>query len=96
MEYLFTRVCNHVREHLEPHLQRLDYVIYGGERHTLLEFRKQCEFLQKFDDRTLAALLNVREPRQATLQAAIGQVWSSEVVVWGEGKPSAVSGQHSV
>lgn len=96
MEYFFTRACNHVREHLEPRLQQIDYVIYGGERHTLLSFRKQCEFLQKFDDRTLEALLNVREPRQATLQAAIGQVWSSEVVVWDEGEPSAINAQHSV
>ena len=53
IEYFFTRVCGHVREHLEPYLKQLDYVIYGGERHTLLSFRKQCEFLQQFDDRVL-------------------------------------------
>ncbi len=90
MEYFFTRVCNHVREHLEPRLQQIDYVVYGGERHTLLEFHKQCEFLQKFDDRTLEALLNVREPKQATLQAAIGQVWSSEVVEWEKSRDSSL------
>jgi len=84
IEYFFTRVCNHVREHLEPHLQQLDYVIYGGERHTLLSFRKQCHFLHKLDERTLGTLLNVREPRQATLEAAISQVWSSTVIQWQE------------
>jgi len=84
MEYFFTRVCGHVREHLEPHLQQLDYVIYGGERHTLLSFRKQCEFLQQLDDRVLSTMLNVREPRRATLEAAINQAWSSEVVEWKE------------
>lgn len=84
MEYFFTRVCGHVREHLEPHLQQVDYVIYGGERHTLLSFRKQCEFLRQFDDRVLDTTLNVREPKQATLEAAISQAWSSEVVVWEE------------
>jgi peptide subunit release factor 1 (eRF1) len=86
IESFFTRVCGHVREHLEPYLKQLDYVIYGGERHTLLTFRKQCEFVQQFDDRTLGTLLNVREPKQATLEAAISQAWSSEVVAWEEGE----------
>ena len=84
IEYFFTRVCNHVREHLEPYLPQLDYVIYGGERHTLLSFRKQCQFLQQLDKRTLGTLLNVREPKQAALEAAIIQVWSSEVIQWQE------------
>ena len=84
MEYFFTRVCGHVREHLEIHLRQLDYVIYGGERHTLLSFRKQCEFLQQLDDRVLSTMLNVREPKQATLEAAMSQVWSSTVIQWQE------------
>ena len=84
IEYFFERVCGYVREHLEPHLEQIDYVIYGGERHTLLSFRKQCQFLKKLDDRILSSLLNVREPRQATLEAAISQAWSSEVIQWQE------------
>jgi peptide subunit release factor 1 (eRF1) len=84
IESFFTRVCSHVQERLEPYLQQLDYVIYGGEHHTLLSFRKQCQFLHQLDDRTLATLLNVREPKQVTLEAAINQVWSSEVVEWEE------------
>jgi peptide subunit release factor 1 (eRF1) len=88
IEYFFERVCGHVREHLEPHFQQIDYLIYGGERHTLRSFRKQCRFLEQFDDRTINSLLNVREPRQATLETAISQVWSSEVVQWQEAEPS--------
>jgi hypothetical protein len=84
IESFFTRVCSHTQERLEPY--QLDYVIYGGERHTLLSFRKQCEFLRQFDGRTLAKPLNVREPKQATLEAAISQAWSSEVVEWEEGE----------
>jgi hypothetical protein len=79
-----------VREHLEPYLKQLDYVIYGGERHTLLSFRKQCEFLQQLDDRVLSTMLNVREPKQATLEAAITQAWSSEVVEWKENQDSSL------
>ncbi|MBT9163334.1 MAG: hypothetical protein DDT24_00240 [Chloroflexi bacterium] len=82
IELFFSRVCTHVRERLEPHIGRLDYVIYGGERNTLLSFRKQCRFLQPLEDRTLEALLNVRKPGQAALEAAIGEAWSSELIEW--------------
>lgn len=84
IESFFTRVCTHVQENLEPYAKQLSYVIYGGERHTLLSFRKQCEFLQQFNDRTMAKLLNVREPKQAALEVAISQAWSSEVIEWKE------------
>lgn len=87
IEYFFERVCGHVREHLEPYLQQIDYVLYGGERHTLLSFRKQCRFLEKLENRTLPWILNVREPERATLEAAISQAWSSEVIRWQEAEP---------
>ena len=90
IEYFFTRVCHHVQERLEPYLGQMDYVIYGGERHTLLSFRKQCHFLQQLDERTLGTLLNVREPKQAALEAAITQVWSSEVIQWEESQDSSL------
>jgi hypothetical protein len=84
MEYLFERVCIRVRERLEPYIQQLDYVVYGGERNTLLSFRKRCSFLGPLDDRTSGWLLNIREPRQATLEAAISEAWSSRVIQWYE------------
>ena len=84
MEYFFTRVCNHAREHLEPNLRQLDYVYYGGERHTLLSFRRQCDFLKQVEDRVYPSLLNVREPKQATLLSAVNQVWCSEVIEYKE------------
>ena len=84
IEGFFTRICAHVRERLEPHIQELDYVVYGGERNTVLSFRKQCQFLELVDDRTRETLLNVREPRQATLETGIGEAWASTVIQWYE------------
>ncbi|MEE8413705.1 MAG: Vms1/Ankzf1 family peptidyl-tRNA hydrolase, partial [Dehalococcoidales bacterium] len=40
------RVCLHAREQLEPHIKHLDYIIYGGPHHTVLQFQKRCSFLQ--------------------------------------------------
>lgn len=86
MESFFTRVCEHAREQLEPYARQLDFVIYGGTRDTLLIFRKQCRYLHEFDSRTLDSLLNLREPGQASLKAAIGEAWSSQVIEWRVGE----------
>jgi len=84
IEQFFDRVCVRLKERLEPFIGQLDYVFYGGERHTLLGFRKRCHFLEQVQDRVLSPLLNVREPRQATLEAAIEDVWTSTVIQWHE------------
>ena len=84
IEYFFTRICTHAQEHLTPVARQLDYLVYGGTKFTVLELRQQCHFLQTFDTRTLGYLLNVRQPRQATLEAAIGDVWSSKITEWRE------------
>jgi peptide subunit release factor 1 (eRF1) len=89
IEYFFERVCTRVRERLEPYIKQLDYIVYGGERYTLLSFRKQCEFLRAVDDRILGTTVNVREPKQATLEDAIDEVWSSEIIQWQEDQARA-------
>ncbi len=82
IEYFLNRVCGHVREQIEPHLQTLDYVTYGGARTTILLLRKQCHFLGQFDGRTLPPLLDIPEPRKAVLETAIDRVWASSLMEW--------------
>lgn len=86
MEGFFDRVCTHVRSNLEPYARQIDHVVYGGERNTLREFRKQCNFLSEFDERTMGLRLNVRKPRQPALEAATADIWSSELVEWVESR----------
>lgn len=82
METFFTRVCQYAREQLEPHTRQLDYVLYGGTKETILDFRKQCHFLNEFDKITLPRLLNIREPKQSGLVEGIREAWSSRVIQW--------------
>ena len=84
MEQFFERVCGRTQERIEPFLDRLDHLVYGGERTTVLSFRRQCGFLRALDDRVVGRLLNVREPKQASLEAAIGEAWMSDVFEWDE------------
>jgi hypothetical protein len=85
IESFLDHVCCHVQEKLKPQARMLDYIVYGGARTTILLLRKRCTFLQEFDDRTLAPLLDIPEPRQAVLEKAVGRVWSSTIVEWHEG-----------
>jgi hypothetical protein len=84
METYFTQVGVHIREQLEPYLKSLNYLIYGGQRETLLEFRKQIEFLHAFDERTIELILNIREANREGLEKAIREAWSCRIIRWEE------------
>ncbi|UCB43153.1 MAG: hypothetical protein JSV77_00440 [Dehalococcoidales bacterium] len=76
------RVCWHIRQQLEPHAPDLSYLVYGGARTTIQALKKQCSFLNQFEDRTLPPLLNIRRPRREVLEAAITDIWSSRIIEW--------------
>ncbi len=82
IESFLDRVCAHAQERLGQ--QHPDYLAYGGARTTIMALQKQCPFLQQFSDRMLPPLLDIPEPRQAVLEAAVGRVWSSKVVEWSQ------------
>jgi hypothetical protein len=82
IESFFERVCLRVRERLEPYLEQLDHVYYGGERNTINSFCRSCKYVEALENRTLKSVLNIREPKQASLEAAIIEVWSSKVIQW--------------
>jgi len=93
IEGFLTRVCGHIREKLEPYAGNIEYIAYGGARTTILLLQKECSFLQKYDNRVLPPLLTVPDPRQAVLEEAVQQVWSSTVVKWDEsGLPEVKTG----
>jgi len=82
IETFFTRVCDHAREQLEPYARQLDYIVYGGTRETILDFRKQCHFLHEFDKSTIIRLLNPRQIKHSGLEEGIQEAWSSRVIQW--------------
>ncbi len=84
IEYFFTRVCQRAREHLEPHVKSLEYLVYGGARTTIRDLNKQCSFLERLDTPTLPPLLDIPEPRQVVLKIALDRIWSSTVYEWRE------------
>ncbi len=84
IEYFLTRVCQRSREQLEPYIKSLNYIVYGGARTTIQLLQKQCSFIGKLAIPTLPPLLDIPEPRQPVLEAAISRVWTSTVYEWQE------------
>jgi len=76
------RVCGHVRERLEPRVKEINYLVYGGGREAIGLLRKECQFLNKFDDCLLPSLLDIPSPRKVVLEAAVMSVWSNQVIEW--------------
>jgi len=82
IESFLNRICCHINEKLESQVRTLDYLVYGGARTTILSLRKSCPFLQQFDNRTLASLLDIPDPRQAVLETAAKRVLLSSLTEW--------------
>ncbi|MFC2025526.1 acVLRF1 family peptidyl-tRNA hydrolase [Chloroflexota bacterium] len=80
IDYFLDRVCCHVQEQLGPHVQTLDYLVYGGARTTIISLQKRCPSLQWFDSLMLPPLLDIAQPRKAVLESAVSRVWSSRVI----------------
>ena len=77
---LFAKACAEAREKLEPYEQEIEYVFFGGDRHTLQDFRKECTYFERFGGRVLSRVLLVAgDPRRESLDAAPREIWSSEV-----------------
>ena len=77
---LFEMACQDAREKLEPYEEELQHVILGGDRLTLLAFRKECKYFERFGDRLLdRTLLVPGDPRKATLDQMPREIWASEV-----------------
>ncbi|HXY74086.1 MAG TPA: Vms1/Ankzf1 family peptidyl-tRNA hydrolase [Dehalococcoidales bacterium] len=77
--HFLERVKEHVEEKLAPYTKTLDFLVYGGARTTINEFRKHSRFVAQFDDRLLPPLLSIPEPGYEVLTKAVKQVWTSRI-----------------
>jgi len=77
---LFDKACEAARDRLTPYESEIEHVLFGGDRRTLLAFRKECSYFDRFAGRTLARILPAHgDPRHAMLEAMAREVFSSDV-----------------
>ena len=79
---LFDKACEVAGGVFSPYAGRIDYVMLGGERHTLEGFLKRCRLLRELSPKTLARRLSVDRPGQKALNDASREMWRSRVVTF--------------
>ena len=77
---LFDKTCDISRQLFAPHANNMDYILLGGERHTLRAFVKRCAHLRRAEGKLLSRALSVQRPNNAALAAISREVWQSRVV----------------
>jgi hypothetical protein len=82
--HFLKRVGDHIEQKFNPYAKNLDYLVYGGARTTIQLLRKQCTFLQQFDDRLLPSLLEIPDPKFNVLEKTVQDIWSCKITEWRE------------
>jgi hypothetical protein len=79
---LYDKACEVAQNVISPYLRELDYVMLGGERHTLNSFVKRCRFLQDLSGKTLKRRVVVDKPNHKALESIHREVWKSRIVTF--------------
>ena len=78
---LLDKACQTVEDVLAPFADRMDYVLLGGERHTLRAFTERCSFARGLTPKTLSRTLAVNRPGREALEGIHHEVWKSRVLL---------------
>ena len=77
---LYDKVCTVTENVFRPYGDRIEYLLLGGERQTLLAFTKRCGYVRRSGIEVLPRRLEVDRPGKAALDTIQRQVWMSRVV----------------
>ena len=77
---LYDKVCSVTEDVFRPYSDRIEYLLLGGERQTLLAFTKRCGYVERSGIEVLPRRLDVDRPGKAALDSIHRQVWMSRVV----------------
>jgi len=77
---LYDKTCEITKDIFEPYENKIDYLLFGGEKHTINGLHKRCTYIEKFKKQTLKRLLTIQhEPNQKTLENIHKEVWKSKL-----------------
>ena len=80
MREFFDDACRTVARVFSEYDRNLDYVLMGGEGHTLRQFAERCRCVQDLGPKALRRLVPVDRPGQRALDGIEVDVWRSRVV----------------
>ena len=79
---LYDNACKVAGDVIGPFGDRIDYLMLGGERHTLEGFVKRCRLVREMGPKTLDRRLPVNRPGQKALEAAARDIWVGKVLTF--------------
>ena len=79
---LYDKACSVTQDVFAPYHDRLEFILMGGERHTLQGFVRRCDYLEALAGKTLSRHLEMDRPGQAALDGIAREVWRSRVMVF--------------
>ena len=77
---LFDKTCQLLHEKVEAYPGRLDHLLLGGDRLTLLAFERRCTYLRSLTGIHLRRVLNVDHPSLKALKALPRLIYMNRVV----------------
>jgi hypothetical protein len=80
---LFEDLCADAHKRIEPFRAQLDWLVFGGDRHTVQAFLKECLYLRNLPVPVLPRFLTVSEPRHETLVSLPALLYTSTVFATG-------------
>ena len=75
------KACRATSETMSPFRNQIDYLMLGGESHTLRRFLEKCTFTANMTLVTLNRKLKVDRPRSKVLTKIGNEVWKSRVYI---------------
>ncbi len=79
---IYDAACKTARNVFEPYQDRIDYVLMGGERHTLGGFTRRCDYIKRMAATRLQRTLQVDRPGLKALQNMPREIWKSRVTTF--------------
>jgi len=78
----FDKTCEVAHSVFSPYQAEIDYVLTGGERHTLGRFVKRCQYFSDLNTRTLKRVLPIHQPDMKALKNVAYETWKSRVMAF--------------
>ena len=75
----FDKSARLATERFGAYQHRIDWLIFGGDRHVINGFLERAKLPNKLEDRILARRLNTLRPNRNALKDAVRQAWSSTI-----------------
>ena len=77
---LMDKAAETFQQQAEAYDGAFDHLLLGGDRHTLLAFRKRCAYLERLESIRVPRILNVDDPKLDTLRTLPRLIYTSRVI----------------